>query len=440
MVYPMNQNHSPLNLFIYLSEILGRTVVDSAGCRVGRLNDIAMRLSDEVYPRAVGFVVQRGNLLREFAHVDVEQVQTLNGVVKLKVEQSQIAFQKDKRKYDLTLNHDVLDQQIVDVDNQKVVRVNDIHLLKVDNQLYLAHVDFGVRGLVRRMGWDRGIDLLIRLFAANSPYLSREDFIPWRNAQLLTTGRYKNVLRLDVSRKKMANIPPIEIAEIMEDLDVFEKLHLFKSLDARVQHRVFADLATQEKRDLVDHLSDEEASDLLENIPADEATDLLMTLSKEQTFRLMRYMETQKSKELRLLLGYAKDSAGGLMTTEYLAVKKDASVRDALQLIKAKVDYPGSIYQLYIVDEYNRLVGSTSLRRLINEDPDRPIRETCYPKNVFVRTSDGMEEIALLMEKYKVPSVAVLSDDDVLQGVITSDDVMEALISLAWSKYKEKLT
>jgi magnesium transporter len=225
----------------------------------------------------------------------------------------------------------------------------------------------------------------------------------------------------------------------MEDLDIFEQLSLFKSLDEQVQRKVFADLATQEKNDLIDQMDDREAVSLIENIPADEATDLLLSLPKDKTRQLMRLMETKTSKELRKLLGFAKDSAGGLMTTEYLSLKDDALVKDALSLIKENVSYPGNIYHIYLVDDKHHLLGSTSLRYFINEDPDTAIIATCYSPKVFVYTDDGMEEIALLLEKYKFSSIPVLDEEEVLQGVITSDDVMEELIALAWSKYKDKL-
>ena len=198
-------------------------------------------------------------------------------------------------------------------------------------------------------------------------------------------------------------------------------------------------MATQEKCDLIDQLEDQEAVDLLENIPADEATDLLSSLEKDDRFKLLRKMESRTSKELRKLLGFAQDSAGGLMTTEYLFLREDAVVGDALKLLKNSVDFPGNIYHIYIVDENHCLAGSVALRNFINTDPGTPLMDVCYPNKVFVRTDDGMEEIALLLEKYKFTSIAVLDEKDVLQGVITSDDVMEELISLTWSKYKEKL-
>ena len=428
-----------MKLFVYLSDILGRQVFDSHDRYIGKLCDISMRMSDEVYPRTAGLIISRGVFNKEYGHVDMEDVSEIKKMFKLKVPSNKIIFEKAHRKYDFTLCNDILDQQVVDTDNQKVVRVNDVHLLRVDNRLYLAHVDVGLRALVRRLEWTSSVDKIVRFLSPKSPYLIREDFIPWKNTQVLTSGRYKNVLRLDIARKKLSQIPPTELAEIMEDLDIFEKLALFKSLSIPIQRKVFADLATQEKHDLVDQLDDKESANLLENIPADEATDLLLTLPKEKTFRLMKRMQTKKSKKLLKLLGFAKDSAGGLMTTEYLYVEKAALVEDAIKVIKDNLQYPGNIFHIYVVDQDHRLVGSTSLRQFFNENSKTPIMKTCYPRKIFVRTDDGMEEIALLLEKYKFSSIPVLNEDDVLQGVVTSDDIMEELISMAWTKYKEKL-
>ncbi|MCB9771708.1 MAG: magnesium transporter [Candidatus Omnitrophica bacterium] len=429
-----------LKLFLFLSEILDNPVVAANGDVIGKLFDVPMKVSpEEIYPRSKGILIYRGFFRREYAFIRIEDVKEIDDILKLKIDAEKVAFLKSCPSQEFTLRHDILDRQVVDTENRKVVRVNDCHLLRVDNNVYLAHVDVGMRALIRRLEWTRCVDFFIKMFSPRNPYLTQEEFIPWKNTQVFTAGRQKNVLRIDVAWQKLAHLPPTELADIMQDLDIFGKLALFKSLDVSLQRTVFADLATQEKQDLVDHLEDKEAANLIENIPADEATDLLMTFPKEMTLRLMRYMETKQSKKLRKLLGFAKDSAGGLMTTEYLYLNQSASVGDALQLVKNNVTYPGNIQHIYIVDDFHRLVGMTSFRRYIHLAPEVPIMDTCFPLKVFVRTSDGMEEIALLLEKYKFTSIPVLSDDDILQGAVTTDDVMEALISIAWTKYKEKL-
>jgi len=430
-----------LKLFLYLSEILDHPVIDVNGEKIGYLYDVPMKITeDEIYPRSKGLLIYRGYVKREYAYIRIEDVKEIDDVIKLKIEGNKVAFLKSASPHEFTLRYDILDRQVVDTENRKVVRVNDVHMLRVDHYLYLAHVDVGMRALVRRLGWTTGVDFAVKTFSRNSPYLRQEEFIPWKNTQVFTASRQKNVLRLDVAWQKLAQIPPTDLADIMQDLDIFGKLALFKSLDVNLQRTVFADLATQEKQDLIDHIEDKEAANLIANIPADEATDLLLTLSQDTIMRLLRHMETPQSKKLRKLLGFAKDSAGGLMTTEYLYLDQNSTVGDALQLVKKNVNYPGNIHHIYIVDDFHRLAAMTSIRRYIHLPLETPIMDTCFPLKLFVRTTDGIEKIALLLEKYKFTSIPVLSDDDILQGAVTTDDVMELLISIAWSKYKEKLT
>jgi len=428
-----------MDLFIFFSEILGRKVIDQDGGYVGRLCDIGMKVGSDVYPKSCFLIAKKGVFKKSFAEISWDVVEEVNGTFKAKIPNHKIIFQKNKPQYELTLCVDVLDQQVVDIDDQKVVRVNDINFLKVDNCLYLAHVDVGLRGLVRRLGWSKVIDAIVRFFSDRAPYLTHEDFIPWKNTQVLTLGRTKNVLRLNIGREKLSKIPPAELAEIMEDLDIFEKYSLFKSLDMPLQRKVFSDLSTPEQEEIIEQMEEKEAGELLENIPSDDAVDLLLTLPKEKTFGLMRMISTQKSKKLRELLGFARDSAGGLMTTEYLYLPQNATAQDAMKLVEKNAQSSANIYHLYIIDDQNRLLGSTALRRFISVPSYTPILETCYPKKIFVRIDDGMEEIALLLEKYRFSAIPVLDKNDVLKGVITIDDVLEELISIAWGKYKEKL-
>lgn len=433
------ENISATKFFIYFSEILGNRVLDQDNRFLGRVCDIAMRVNGEIYPKAFILVIKKGLFPRKFAQVEWENVSEVRDVIKLKVSPEKILYQKTRPKFDFTLCIDILDQQIIDTQDKKVVRVNDVHLLRVDNQLYLAHVDVGARGLIRRLEWSWLIDSLVRIFSPRSSYLLHEELIPWKNAQVLTVGRTKNLVRVDITREKLAHIHPTEIAEIIKDLGRAEKYSLFRSLSETLQRKVFSDLPTVQQVELMERLEDKEAVSLLENIPSDDAADLLLKLPRRKTNHLMKLMETKASKKLSKLLGFSKDSAGGLMTTEYLSLPQNAFVKDAMAKVRENVQFPGSIYHIYLIDDLNHLVGITSLRQFINVDPEKPLIETCQSRNIFVRTSDKIQEVALLLEKYKFSVLPVLNEDDVLQGVISIDDVMEELIAIAWKKYKEKL-
>ncbi|MBI3315063.1 MAG: magnesium transporter [Candidatus Omnitrophica bacterium] len=429
-----------MKLFLYFSEMIGMDVLDSQGQWVAGVHDIAMNPQGDIYPKATELIVRRGFLDKEYARVAWEDLIYIEEEVRLKMSVTRMVFTKDHPRCDFTLRRDILDQQVVDTDDQRVVRVNDIHLLRVENFIYAAHVDVSLRGLVRRLGWTGPVDFLVWFFRRQSPYLTLEEFIPWKNTQVLPKlGRMKSVLKLDVAKNKLSGIPPAALADIMQDLDIFARVSLFKSFDTALQNRVFTDMPLARKEELIDQLPQQEVAALIQSIPADEATDLLMKLPRAKTHQLLRLFGLEAGKKLRKLLSFAKDSAGGLMTTEYLFLKPDATVADALAKIKDNTDFPGSIFFLYIIDDNHKYLGTTSLRRFINADPATPLLQTCYPENIHVYTQDDIEQVALLLERYKFSSIPVLNHEDILQGVITMDDVMEELIALVWSKYKEKL-
>jgi len=429
-----------MKLFLYFSQIIGFDVLDVQGQWVGRLHDIAMNPNADIYPKASELIIRRGSPTREYARVSWEDVIYIEDEVRLKVQGDRVKFAKEVPKCDFTLRRDIFDQQVVDIDDQRVVRVNDIYLLCVENQIYAANVDVGLRGIIRRLGWTGMVDLIVSCFAPRSSYLTQDELIPWKATQILPKlGRMKSVLKLEVTKNKLSSIPPAALADIIQDLDLYARVSVFKSMDAALQNKVFTDMALTYKEELIDQLTEHEVAHLITNIPADEATDLLMKLPREKSHHLMGLLGSETNKKLRKLLGFAQNSAGGLMTTEYLYLKPDATVEDGLKTIKDNINFPGTIFFLYIVDDDHKYLGTTSLRRFFNEDPKKLLLETCYPENIHVYTDDSVEHIALLLERHKSSSIPVLNAQDILQGIITIDDVLEELISLAWHQYKEKL-
>ena len=292
------------------------------GAWVGHLHDIAMNPNSDIYPKASELILRRGSFTREYARVNWEDITYIEEDIRLKIAGDRVKFSREMPKCDFTLRRDIFDQQVVDIDDQRVVRVNDIYLLRVENQLYAANVDVGLRAIFRRLGWTGLVDLIVFLVNSKSPYLTQEELIPWKATQIVPKlGRMKSVLKLEVTKNKLSSIPPAALADIIQDLDIFARVSVFKSMDAVLQNKVFTDMTLAYKEELIEQLSEDEVANLITNIPADEATDLLMKLPREKTHHLMGLLGTETNKKLRKLLGFAQNSAGGLMTTEYLYLK-----------------------------------------------------------------------------------------------------------------------
>jgi magnesium transporter len=152
--------------------------------------------------------------------------------------------------------------------------------------------------------------------------------------------------------------------------------------------------------------------------------------------RLLTLISGSASRRLSQLLGYASDSAGGLMTSDYLAVGADTPITQVIELIRARKHGLELVQYVYIVDHEQHLLGATNFRRILLADPHQEISRIQLPKSYFVHLSSSVKEVAYLMEKYKYNSIPVVDNNQVLQGIITVDDILEQLIALAWRRIK----
>jgi len=426
-------------MFVYYSQLMDKDVLDKNGKFVGEIYDIVVRPT-EVYPMSSHLIIRKGFINRKYALIQWPDIQEIDEreEVRLKIDGTKISFsEKHNNKEELTLRRDILDQQVVDTHNHKVIRVNDIHLLFVDSSLMVAHVDISTRGLVRRLGFEVFVDFLVGLFNKNAAYLRKEHLISWKHIQPLSVNPVSMTIKVDVPEMQFNKIPAADLGEIFLDLNINQQRTLFKSLDVHTQARIFTHIDFKTQRYLIGELGDFEAAQMLHNVPSDEATDFLERLSKEKIVHYLGLMETTYSKKLSQLLGYTSDSAGGLMTAEYMAFSKDTTIESALKQIRERTFKVEPAQFVYVIDEAHKLVGCTNFRRLMLANPHEPIHKAAFPKIYFVNINSSVKEIAYLMEKYKYYAIPVVDDNHVLQGIVTVDDVLSQVIAIAWRRFKK---
>ena len=424
-------------MFVYFSQLLERPVIDRDREGVGRIYDIVIK-PDEVYPQSSSLIIRKGFPNRKYAVISWSDIEELdNNEVVLKIAKANVNFsEKHDDREELTLRRDILDQQVIDSSSHKIIRVNDIHLLIVNHAFMVAHVDISTRGLVRRLGFESFVDYFVRLFNKNSAYISLEHLIPWKYIHPLSINPSSMTIKVNAPHKQFNSIPAADLGEIFLDLNINHQIALFKSLELSTKARIFINIDFKTQKLLIEELSDKEVIEILNAIPSDEATDFLEKLPKNKTERLLGLMENKHSKKLSQLLGYANDSAGGLMTTDYLVFSKDTLIESVLKQIKERVFKVEPAQYVYIVDEANRLVGSTNFRRLMLAEPQNTLEKAAFPKTYFVHLDSSVKEVAYLMEKYKYYTIAVVDESSILQGIITVDDILNRVISIAWRRLK----
>jgi CBS domain-containing protein/sporulation protein YlmC with PRC-barrel domain len=423
--------------FVYFSQLAGMPVLDCEGKTAGRLYDIIVSLT-KVYPVSATLILRRRGSRGGLARIDWPQVSEIDldeRELRLIVSGKEIRFTHEAvQQHELSMRRDILDQQVVDTHNHKVIRVNDIHLLFIDRSLMVAHVDIGLKGLLRWLGLERPIDFIVRMLNPAARYLQHEQLISWKHIQPLTINPASATIKVDVPQKQFSQMPAADLGEILLDLSPGEQSSLFKSLDLDTQARVFIHLDPKTQRDIVEELAEKQAAELLNRLPSDEATDFLETLPKTQAERLLGLVESRFAKKLSQLLGYSSDSAGGLMTADYLAYPENTPVGSVLQQIKERSFRSEPSEVVYIVDQDGRLLGSTNLRRLIRAEGSEPIQNAAFTRTHSVHVDSSVKEIAHLMEKYKVFTIPVVDKNQVLQGIITVDDILSQIIPIAWRR------
>jgi sporulation protein YlmC with PRC-barrel domain len=424
-------------MFVYFSSLMDKPVYDKHGAFAGKIYDIIVRPS-EVYPVSVALIIRKGSLNKKYASVPWAEIQELDDKeARLNVGRSHVYFeQRHDNKEEFSLRRDILDQQVVDTYNHKVIRINDIHLLFVDHSVMAAHVDISLRGLIRRLGYEKIVDTIVGIFNRNSDYLNKEHLISWKYVQPLTINPASMTIKVAVPYKQFNAIPAADLGDIFLDLDMKQKVALFKSLDTKTRARVFMNVDFKTQRSLIDELGNNDIAEMLYNIPTDEATDFLERLPKRDVVQLLALIETKYSKKLSQLLGFANDSAGGLMTTEYMAFAKGSPVDSVLQQIREREFKVEPAQFVYVIDDAGHLVGATNFRRLMLAQPQDLIENVTFPKTYFVNIGSSVKEVAYLMEKYKYYAIPVVDDSNVLQGIITVDDILSQLISIAWRRLK----
>jgi magnesium transporter len=421
--------------FVYFSDLLSRTVVDAGGAPIGRLWDLSIRLP-EPYPAVSQVIIRPPGQADLLLVAEGTQVRAwTENPIALTARVPDLRPSRRRDNTEIALREALLDKQVVDVSGAKVERVNDLHfLLTREGQLVLAHIDVGLRGLVRRLGWERGVEGLLRAVRPRARYLtSDEGLIGWKFV-LPTLGDPAG-LRLAFSQASIGRLHPADLAEILEDLPASSRRTVFNALEFQTAARVLPEVDPKLQQDLLPAESDpERAADLLEKMPPDAAADVLGELTAEDAQDLIGRMHPDDARAVTTLMGHEEDTAGGLMTTDLVTFAGTMTVADAFARLRAIAPDVEFLYQFYVVDEEHRLVGIINMRRLFLGKETDLLRDVMAPWTICVRPEDSTSHVAEVIEKYNQAAVPVVDDQGVLVGTITVDDVLTEVLPLAWKK------
>lgn len=414
----------------YLSELLGKPVTDVEGERIGSLEDvIAVNQGEVPHPIIVAISVKqaKGHSIIPFQNVAV----FIAPAIPLNIRVSAIVPYQPTED-DLYLARDVLDKQIIDTDGIRVVRVNDLELARVNGSFYVANVDVGGLGLLRRLGMAKMAQTFIRRLKKDIP----PSVISWDDVELLPLDQ---PMRLKVPGDKMADLHPADLAEIISDLSRSQSDDLLETLDIETLADTLEEVEPDFQASIVESMSDEKVADVLEEMAPDEAADLLAELPKDRSQDILKLMEDDEAEDVRKLLAYPEDSAGGIMTTEYVAISPELTAEQAIAFLRENANEAETIFYVYVIDQQNHLIGVFSLSDLILAKPGTSVCDFMHQRVVSVNLLDKQTDVAQAIAKYNLLAIPVVDDEDCLHGIVTSDDALDGIIPTAWKKRLPRL-
>jgi CBS domain-containing protein/sporulation protein YlmC with PRC-barrel domain len=413
---------------IFISDVYKKPVLDQTGEEIGKLKDIVIGLG-EPFPAVTALCVTSG---RNIYIIPWDSVNLFNRrVISVNVVASTLQ-PSATTPTDILIFRDMLDKQIVDINGAKLVRVNDIKLGDVNGKMCLVAADIGLRGLLRRLGAEARGEKLLSLVGYNL----QNHLIGWHYLQTVEPKLTK--LTLIVSRQKVAQMHPADLAEIISEASQRERTALFGSLDVETAAEALHELEPKVQADIIDDMSKEKASDILEQMPPDEAADVLGDLPENKANELIGLMEKEDADEVKELLEHEEDTAGGLMTTEYLAFPPSISVEDAIRKLRLEAPDVETVYYLYILDDGERLMGVVTLKDLILAKPDASIQDIMRTPVKTLSIATERKDVAEFISKYNLLAAPVVDGSNIMQGIVTVDDVLDFLLPTASKKKRRK--
>jgi len=409
---------------LFLSQIVGRPVRDRDGDVFGKVRDLIVALGER-YPPVTGVVVRvAGGRDIFLPWSDVEELDA--SAARLRTTRIDLATFR-QRPNEIRLWLDLLDKQIVDVEDRKIVRVNDIQLAPVDGQLRLVAVDVGLAGILRRLGLAGPGERLARVL-----HLEAENYIEWEDVDPVESS--VSSLKLRVPHQALSTLHPADVAHIVEQLAPRDRTGILAALDDERAADVLEELASDDQVDILEALSPEKAADILEEMGPDEAADLVADLSEERQEQLLGLMEPEEASDVRELLAYGEETAGGLMTTDFITITPETTAEGVIERLRELHPDADQVYYLYVTDADGMLVGTITLRGLIVASPDTPVRDFMRPDPISVALDLDAEQVGAAIARYNLLALPVVDAEGRMQGIVTVDDAFERALGEGWRK------
>ncbi len=406
---------------LHLSSIVGSPLRDADGERLGKVQDVIVRLGGVGYPPITGFLA---TVAGRTSFLGVERVSDIgpDGVVLRKAKLDLRRF--DRRPEEVLLKRDVLDRQLINVQGARLVRANEIELALIAGSWRVVGVDTGPRGGLRR--------LLPKPLGAR---IATGEFLDWAGVEPFV-GHVPTV-RLRVPHPKLAKLHPAQIADLVEAASRREGEEIIQAVgddDRELEADVFEELDDQHQREFLEDRPDEQVAEILSRMAPDDAADIVGELDEDRREPVLALLPVSHRVKVRALLGYDPAEAGGLMSPDFLMMRDSTAAGDALEAVRHSKIAPELLTAVFVSAADGTLQGSIPVTALLRAEPGRRLEHLVKHESPCLRPDASFEELARLMADYNLTAIPVADERERMVGVVTVDDVLEAMLPRGWRR------
>lgn len=393
---------------IFLSDILDIPVIDEYGTRIGSLYDLKIDFG-EMFPEVTAIIVEKGRKYYLLKWEDVKMFTTkfiISHISELK--------EYTLSQMDILARRDILDKQIVDIDGIKVVRVNDLKLGELKNKLFILASEIGPAGIIKRLKLDRILSAFkIKL---------RPKLIPWNLFKPIEPKI--SHLTLSITNEMIRKMHPSDLANIVEKIPESQRITFIENLPAQLVADIIEELEPVYQAGIIESLKGDKAKRIIQELEPDKAADIIAHLDEKTASKMLSLMRDEDIQDVEDLLKHPSDTAGGLMTTEYVEIPPDITVKEAIEMVKEQALEVENLYYVYVVKD-EKLVGVTSLRELLIADINSKVSEIMITNIKSCLPETHYSEIGKILSTYNLLALPVVDKENNMLGVVTVDDILE---------------
>jgi magnesium transporter len=410
--------------FFFITQLIRDKVLQLKGekhIELGRLVDLEIRLSGR-YPEVVNLIVGRafGRPPLEVPFPYVKTIDTRRTVVELPAGVKLKEFDKETAR--ILVKDMVLDKKIIDTDEYEVEIVYDIHLLHAEGRMLVVHVDVTKAGMLRRLhfGW------LGRLLWGE---VKDVELLPWKYVQPLPTDidRFHGNVKLTVSREKIADIHPADLADILEELSGDERMAVFNTLDTETAADTLEEAEPRVQRELVASLRRDRLAELFNTMTPAQIADILEILPRVDAEALKKSLPAETGGKVNELLNAHDVKLPSIATERFLALPGTATVRQALAKFRSRTRRYDVVMYVYVTRENGTLEGVIDIRELIQARSDETLRNIMTEQIVTLAPTDTLADAASEFSKYGFRALPMVDEGRALLGVIRYKDLLSVM-------------